>query len=335
MRSTSLANPSATAAGPGPRLAAIDALRGVAIGAMVVYHLFWDLSWFGLIAVDVATDPGWRTFARLIAGTFMALVGVNLVLATRHGFRLRPYLRRLAIIVAAAALVSFGTWWVMPQTFVFFGILHSIAVASVLALPFLWAPVWVIVPTAVFFLAGPYFLTSDFFDAPALLWLGLATHPVSTVDYVPVFPWFGVVLGGMVAGRLLLDYGGSSAFARWRVSGLGGRIATTAGRWSLPIYLVHQPILIGTLLLVAPLLGPSTDAFVGQLRDECRSSCAAVGYDMPTCEIYCGCLITGLERDGLTEKARSNALTAADREAWTAHLRQCEPKHPPTGDGLL
>jgi uncharacterized membrane protein len=331
-----LANPSAPAAAPAPRLAALDALRGIAIGAMVVYHLSWDLSWNGLIAVDVATDPLWRTFARLIAGTFMALVGVNLVLATRHGFRLRPYLRRLAIIVAAAGLVSLGTWWFMPQTFVFFGILHSIAVASVLALPFLWAPAWVTSLAAAFFLAGSYFLTDAFFDAPALLWLGLSAHPVSTVDYVPVFPWFGVVLGGMVAGRLLVDYGSGSAFAHWRVSGLGGRVVTTAGRWSLPIYLVHQPILIGTLFLVAPFLGPSMEAYVGQLRDECRSSCAAVGYDMPTCEIYCGCLISGLERDGLTEKARSNALTAADREAWSTHLRQCEPKHAPAeDDGLL
>lgn len=330
-----MANPSAPAAGPGPRLAALDALRGVAIGAMVVYHLSWDLSWNGLIGIDVATDPGWRTFARLIAGTFMALVGVNLVLSTRHGCRLRPYLRRLAIIVAAAGLVSFGTWWLMPETFVFFGILHSIAVASVLALPFLRAPVWVTILAAVFLLAGPYFLTGPFFDAPALLWLGLSAHPVSTVDYVPVFPWFGVVLGGMVAGRLLVAYSADSAFARWRVSGLGGRVLTTAGRWSLPIYLVHQPILIGILFLVAPLIGPSMEAYVGQLRDECRSSCAAVGYDMPTCEIYCGCLLSGLDRDGLTAKARSNALTATDREAWTARLRQCEPKHPPADDGLL
>jgi uncharacterized membrane protein len=331
-----LANPSAPAAGPGPRLAALDALRGVAIGAMVVYHLSWDLSWNGLIGVDVATDPGWRMFARLIAGTFMALVGINLVLSTLHGFRLRPYLRRLAVIVGAAGLVSFGTWWFMPETFVFFGILHSIAVASVLALPFLRAPMWVTALAAVFFLTGPWFLTSDFFDAPALLWLGLSLHPVSTVDYVPVFPWFGVVLGGMIAGRLLVDYGGNSAFARWRVSGAGGRVLTAAGRWSLPIYLVHQPILIGILFLIAPLLGPSLEAYVGQLRDECRSSCAAVGYDMPTCEIYCGCVLTGLDRDGLTAKARANALTSADRQAWSKHLRQCEPKHRPgEDDGLL
>jgi hypothetical protein len=93
------------------RIAAVDALRGVAIAAMVVYHFSWDLSYFGFVSVNVAADPGWKAFARTIAGTFVTLVGVSLVLATRQGFHLRPYLRRLAVIVGAALLVTIGTWY--------------------------------------------------------------------------------------------------------------------------------------------------------------------------------------------------------------------------------
>ena len=171
---------------------------------MIVYHFAWDLSAYQLIAVDVTGDLGWRIFARTIAGTFLALVGINLVLAARNGFRPGPYFRRLAIILAAALLVTLGTWWLDPATFVFFGILHLIVVASVLALPFLRAPLWLILAAAVVFLAGPHFLTSPFFDAPAWYWLGLSPNPPPTVDYVPVFPWFGVVLLGVAAGRLIL-----------------------------------------------------------------------------------------------------------------------------------
>ena len=131
------------AAASRPRLAVIDLIRGVAVVAMIVYHLSWDLLDYGLIDVDVVNDPLLaESSPMLIAGTFLALVGFNLVLAKRNGIRPAAYFRRLAIIAGAAALVSLGTYWFMPDAFVFFGVLHMIAAASVLALPFLRAPVW-------------------------------------------------------------------------------------------------------------------------------------------------------------------------------------------------
>src|SRR5687767_1474691 len=105
--------PAATA--PAARLAWIDAARGIAIVAMAVYHFSWDLRFFGFIAADVAADPGWRAFARLIAGTFLALVGVSLVLSTRHGFDPRRFLRRLGIIAAAAMAITVVTRFVFPE----------------------------------------------------------------------------------------------------------------------------------------------------------------------------------------------------------------------------
>ena len=50
------------------------------------------------------------------------------------------YWRRFLIIAGAAALVSVGTYFVFPGAFVFFGILHCIAAASLVALPFLFLP---------------------------------------------------------------------------------------------------------------------------------------------------------------------------------------------------
>lgn len=320
---------SAAAAGPGPRLAAIDLIRGIAVGAMIVYHASWDLSANGLIGADVVNEPGWRAFARLIAGTFLALVGFNLVLATRHGFRLGPYLRRLAIIVAAALAVSAATYWFMPDTFVFFGMLHSIAVSSVLALPFLWAPAWLTTIAAILCFAAPSFLSSAFFAAPGWLWLGLSPESVPTVDYVPIFPWFGVVLAGVVAGRLFLDYARASTFASWRMSGAAPGFVAAAGRWSLPIYLIHQPILIGILFFAAPLIGPSAEALTRNLVNEYQMACAAEGYDRDTCEAYSTCVVSALQADQILERAFGNALTEADRERWLGHVTACRPKNPP------
>jgi uncharacterized membrane protein len=228
---------------------------------MVVYHFSWDLSAYGFIAIDVVDDPGWKAFARGIAGTFLLLVGFNLVLATKDGFRARPYFRRLAIIVAAAAAVTMGTYFFAPDEFVYFGILHEIALASILALPFLWAPLWLTAVAAVVVLIAPDLLASPFFDWPPLLWLGLGVSPIPSVDYVPVFPWFGVVLAGIVGGKLFLASSAPARLAAWQPHGGFWRVVIFAGRWSLLIYLLHQLILVGALWLVANLgLGPASPA---------------------------------------------------------------------------
>lgn len=314
------------------RLAALDVLRGVAIVAMVVYHFSWDLSANGLIGVDVSINLGWIVFARLIAGSFLLLVGINLVLATRNGFRLRPYLRRLALIVAAAIVVSLGTYWFDPQTFVFFGILHSIAVASVLALPLLWAPAWLTAIIAVFFLAGPHFLASDVFNAPPWYWLGLSTDPPATVDYVPIFPWFGVVLLGVVAGRFIVDHA-TWPLWQWQMKGRTPRTLAFAGRWSLPIYLVHQPILVGILFVVAPLIGPSEAALASQLLSEYEASCAVAGYAEEPCTDYAQCILAALsEEKGILIIASRHELSEAQSQRWQIAVAECRARTlPPTG----
>jgi uncharacterized membrane protein len=59
------------AASRAPRLPWLDAARGIALAAMVVYHFSWDLRFFGYISADVAGDLGWRIFARCIAASFL------------------------------------------------------------------------------------------------------------------------------------------------------------------------------------------------------------------------------------------------------------------------
>lgn len=312
-----------------PRLAVIDLIRGVAVVAMIFYHLSWDLLDYSLISADVVNDPLWRGFAHAIAGTFLALVGFNLVLANRNGIRPAPYLRRLAIIAGGAALVSLGTYWFMPGAFVFFGILHMIAVASVLALPFLRAPAWLTAAAALFCLLAPGLFTSDWFDAWPFLWLGLSAHPVATVDYVPVFPWFGVVLAAVAAARLTLDTNGEILLARWQPSAGAWRPILFIGRWSLPVYLVHQPLLIGALTLLMPYLAESEAALATRFADQCTRNCRASEGTAKDCEATCGCVLAGAEGAGLLRHAMAGAMNEAEDHSWQALVEQCLPKQAP------
>jgi uncharacterized membrane protein len=301
----------------------IDAVRGLAILAMIVYHAVWDLGYFGLTGIDAGEDPLWRWFAHIIAGTFLALVGIGLVLATRNGFRARRYLRRLAIIVGAALLVTLGTYWIFPEAFVFFGILHCIAAASVLALPFLRLPVWVTAIAAVACIAAPQFLAHPFFNDPGWLWLGLSTVQPATVDYVPVLPWFGLTLAGIVLAKLTLAWRDETFWSHWQPRAFPGRALVWCGRWSLPIYLVHQPILFGLAYLLSLTMTPSAAMSVEGYKSQCKEVCVLDGGNETACEVQCTCDVQALERAGILEYFLAGRLPDAEAERLPTIIAPC------------
>lgn len=236
---------SAPAAERPPRLLGLDVARGAALVAMIAYHVAWDLSLLGLIPVDVALAPGWRHVAQGIAACFLLIAGISLSLAARAGVALWRSLRRIGVLTAAAGVVSAATYAVFPGQGVYFGILHCIALASLLALPLRRAPAPLLLALAVLVLLAPLLWTSSWFDSWAWYWLGLSPSVPPAPDYVPLLPWSAAVLAGMAIGRWLP--------APRRVAAPSPAVAllAAAGRRSLVIYLLHQPVLLGLLFGVA------------------------------------------------------------------------------------
>lgn len=238
---------------PGGRIAALDAARGAAILAMISYHFMWDLYFTGFWDVNAARDPWLRLYAKAIAASFLTIVGVSLYLAHGRGIRWRSFGKRFLVIAAAALAVTAASWFAFPDSFIFFGILHCIAIGSVVALPFLRAPAWAVPAAAVFF-ALPWFVASPALETWATWWLGLGEWPPVSNDYVPLFPWAGFVLAGVAGARLLA--GRIDAARAWRPRTAVGRVLVFAGRHSLAIYLTHQIVLLGILIGLANLLRP-------------------------------------------------------------------------------
>lgn len=234
-----------------PRLVIVDVARGIAIVGVVLFHLVWDLSFLRIIPPEVAFHPLWLLFGRLLAGTFMVLVGVSLVLAAAGGFRRDAFMRRLAILIAAALTISLLTRITFPQTFVYFGILHAIAAASVVGALVLRLNKLTIAILGLVALVLGFTWTSADFDPRWLAWTGFAASSPSSNDFVPIFPWVGLTLLGMAGTRLALA---RSWLHRARpIDGRVARFLVWAGRHSLPIYLVHQPVLLGVLITLVEL----------------------------------------------------------------------------------
>ena len=278
------------------RLDAIDLARGVMLVFMAGYHGAWDLVFLGLADLPLLTHWFWLTARTLIAGSFLALVGVSLVLATRSGIHWGRFGRRLAVIVLCAAIVSAATFFAIPDSWIFFGILHSIAVCSVLALPFLRLPLPVLIVAAAVVIALPAVAAAPVFDTPGLRWIGLVTVGPDTFDFVPVLPWFAWVLAGIAVGRLLARPNGPAVpLWLWRARSGPARLLGFAGRHSLAVYMLHQPVLIALLAGVVLVTGQGTlpglaavdprPAFVQNCLSACTPNRAETW-----CTDYCACL---------------------------------------------
>lgn len=317
------ATPSTRPALSRSRLDVVDLARGIALSAMFVFHFAYDLSYFGLIDVDVPVEPGWRWFARLIAGSFLTLVGVSLVLATQHGLNRRSYLRRLAMVASAAALVTLGTYLAMPRSFIFFGILHHVALASILALPFLRLPVIAVAGVALIAFALPFLVAHPLLDEPLLAWLGFSRAPIATADFVPVFPWFGCVLGGIVLARLVLPAIQGSSVAGWRATALPARLVVWGGRHSLLVYLVHQPVFIGLLMLALQVMPARPVSAERPFMLSCQRSCAQGPLRADACERLCACTVDSLKRENLWAKALTDAMNQTERDRVAALAQAC------------
>jgi uncharacterized membrane protein len=236
------------------RIVALDLARTVALLGMGVFHFTWDLEFFGYVTPGTTLQGGWAVFARLVASSFLFLVGVSLVLAHGNGIRWPGFLRRLAMIAGAAALITAATAYAVPHAFIFFGMLHAIAVASILGLLFLRVPVWLTLAAAIAVWVLPAVASSPAFDTRWLAWTGLAATPPASFDFVPVTPWFAATLTGIAVARLAAARG---LWTRLRTTTPGPflRAAAWPGRHSLAVYLLHQPVLLGLLWLFARTTG--------------------------------------------------------------------------------
>ncbi len=313
--------PSGDAAAPKTpiRVLGLDIARGIALVAMIVYHFAWDLSFLGLIETSIRDIPAWTWFARGIAASFLMLVGISLVLAHKAGWNRLAFLRRLAWIAGAALLVTAGTYVALPGSFVFFGILHAIAVGSVLALPFLHLPSLATAIVAAFVLALPEIARFEAFSSPWLIWLGLGTRLPITNDFVPIFPWFGFVLLGVALAKQI-DFTGFSGRVPMSPP---ARLLILAGRHSLIVYLLHQPILVGALSLIAMAQAPPIDAESRGFMSSCRSQCGSAGGDPALCTRVCMCTMTELKAEGAWTAVLADRLDETLKARVGAISRRC------------
>jgi uncharacterized membrane protein len=224
------------------RITSVDAARGAAIVMMVAYHVFFDIRYFGIAQVGIGQFP--LSLLQMATGTlFVLIAGVSLTLSERknkEGYA--HHVKRAAMLGAVALLITIATWVYPHDGFIQFGIIHMIALSSLIA-PLFFRLGWMnAVLGALIVLAGTQLSMTA--DTHWLFWLGINDPGYHALDNYPMLPWFGVVLIGIWLGQSLFPAGTAKSAVR-----LPGEAALALlGRNSLAIYLVHQPVLVGTIM---------------------------------------------------------------------------------------
>lgn len=232
----------------------IDALRGVAIVWMTVFHFCFDLNHFGWTRQNFYLDPFWTWQRTAIVSLFLFCAGLGQAVAVAQRQSWPRFWKRWAQVAGCALLVTAGSVWMFPRSYIYFGVLHGIALMLVIVRftagwgRWLWLAGALAIASK--FVAADLIASMpalDFLNGKAWNWLGWISRKPITEDYVPLIPWLGVMWWGMAAGQWLLR-----ERRAWITRAMPHAAAPLSwlGRWSLSWYMLHQPVLMGVLMLI-------------------------------------------------------------------------------------
>lgn len=236
------------------RFIELDLIRGFAISVMIFFHLIWDLDYYGLSQVNKEM----YSYGGYFPTIFFILVGICLVISSQHKTTYQLLFKGLWIFMIGLIITAI-TIIIIPDKPVTFGVLHCIGISIILSTIFIRFKVYNLI-IAPLFIIGGLIISNLHIKDPSLLHLAFGLHQkniwITTVDYFPLLPWFGVILLGLGIGNILYK-NGKRQFIFPDISYIiPVKAISWLGKNSLIIYLVHQPVIAGTIIYVIPIFNP-------------------------------------------------------------------------------
>ena len=227
------------------RIWELDALRGLLLLAITVFHLAYDLI-FLYALVPLKHPAVYQFFNDWLGVPFVVLSGLCVTLGknpVRRGITV--LLGGMAVTVATGALYFAGAADV--GILIYFGVLHCLGVCMLLWPLLGKLPSWALAALGGVIIAlGLGWIDQARVDFPWLIPLGIRYWGFSSSDYYPLLPNLGYFCLGAVLGRLLYAKK-QSLLPRINDRSILIRPLCFLGRHSLLFYLLHQPVLAGAV----------------------------------------------------------------------------------------
>jgi len=265
------------------RIDILDAIRGFAIISMVVYHGLYDIN--DIFGFKMGIFDFFTLLEPWFAGAFILLCGVSCRFSHSNAKR---GARVVAIAMIVTVVTVLFSVFISPGQEIYFGILHFMGFAILIyALvhkpldrikPYIALPLFIVLfaitytmpwtyqiglpgfavqlPMSLASASGTLFSNIDtIFKVTSPSWLPgvIGLYPIGlpdinyflSADYFPLIPWIFLFFAGTVIGVPVKEHRLPEKFYTARVP-----FFATAGRNTLLIYAVHQPVIYILLLLL-------------------------------------------------------------------------------------
>lgn len=216
---------------------------------MVVFHVVFDLVIFFGWDKYSYREGFWFYEGRVAAIIFILLVGVASSLVNQrydHTVALQKNSLRGLRLIGLGLIITVATYFLDADNMIWFGILHFLGLSILISIP-LNRFKWLNVALAVILLAAYYPISSIQTDNYFGLIFGILPPQFGSYDHYALIPWLGYVLIGIALGNWIYPKGKALISSK---PGFLGESLSEIGRYSLWIYLLHQPIILGALYLM-------------------------------------------------------------------------------------
>lgn len=234
------------------RIWELDVLRGVCILGMVAVHLIYDLQTF--FSLPFLADSQLFAIIKQWGGVLFLLISGICVTLGSHPVRRGLIVFACGLLCSAVTAGMYALHMADKSIIIYFGVLHCLGVCMLLWPLLKRLPVWALGLVGLgLSVLGLWISGNVLVDFPWLIPLGLVPGDFVSSDYFPLLPNLGFFLVGAFLGKTLYR---KKETLLPRVNPANPVLAffTLLGKWSLPVYLLHQPVITGLLYLILEIL---------------------------------------------------------------------------------
>ena len=190
----------------------INKTRGIAFIFMFIYHIFVFLK--VLMNKNYLNNPILNLIGSISRNIFIILVGVSLYLSFKNSKNIKEYKKKQLLrslkIYCIAIYITILTYFIIPNQYVVFGVLHFISISILLLYNFVNNIFALILIIIICFILSNYKFTFLLTQSNSFInyingIIGLNIYK-STIDSFPLIKWIPKVIIGIFIGYILYHF---------------------------------------------------------------------------------------------------------------------------------
>ena len=192
------------------RIDYLDYIRGIAFILMLIFHIFIFLKLFTNLDIDI-NNKLLILIGFIARYLFVILFGLSLYLSYKYKNNYeeykKKYLKKIILLFISSIYITIFTYFILPEQFVYFGILHFMCLSMILLFYFINNYSVLLILFIILSFFALYTNNYNIYDKTDNILtgiLGLGFYKRS-IDHFKLLKWLPIVIAGILLGHLSED----------------------------------------------------------------------------------------------------------------------------------